>query len=362
MTKKQVLRTIAFIVAVVMTVVLLCDLFEIENTNNFDQNMYTYRNLEEDTVDAVFLGTSGVDRYWIAPRAFEEKGLSVHTLALEALPAWLYTNTLDVALKNQTPELVILDMRAFTQVNNKVDVMDVRARRLLDSLPFFSSIRIESAFKTMKTINTVFPEQPKFEVSYLFSVVKYHSMWQDKYSLSENLGSKEQIYGGFFMKENLTVGRPKKETTVYKQDQKKELDPVSEAALYDLFEYIEKNNLKVLFVQTPKWMSKNEMGRFNTLCDILDEKGYDYLHYYKNNSSEFTITLDPKNDFYNEGHVNYYGAEVFTKDFMEYLDKNYNLPDRRGDEKYENYWAGKYDLIKETVAEYERIKAEKKKK
>ena len=90
MTKKQILRCIAFVVAVFMTIVLMCDLFEYENNKNFDKNAYTYRNLPENILDGVYIGTSGVDRYWIAAKAYEEYGLSIHASSYDALPAWLY--------------------------------------------------------------------------------------------------------------------------------------------------------------------------------------------------------------------------------------------------------------------------------
>ena len=57
--------------------------------------------------------------------------------------------------------------------------------------------------------------------------------------------------------------------------------------------------------------------------------------------------------FYDSSHVNYYGAIVFTKLFSEYLDKNYDLPDHRGDGKCPE-WEGKNEkLVKkmQTLAE-----------
>lgn len=95
MTKKQVVKCIAFLLSVSLMLILLCDLFETENIENFDQNMYTYRDLPKGTADAVFLGTSGVDRFWIAPQAYEDYGMTVHNLSYDAFPAWLYTNIID---------------------------------------------------------------------------------------------------------------------------------------------------------------------------------------------------------------------------------------------------------------------------
>ena len=48
------------------------------------------------------------------------------------------------------------------------------------------------------------------------------------------------------------------------------------------------------------------------------------------------MNLDYRYDFYNGNHVNIYGAEKYTNCLSEYLVKNYNLPDRRGEKEYKD--------------------------
>lgn len=47
MTKKQVFRCIAFVLVVGMMLVVLCDLFELNNTSNYDKRYTTFRKLEK---------------------------------------------------------------------------------------------------------------------------------------------------------------------------------------------------------------------------------------------------------------------------------------------------------------------------
>ena len=77
MTKRQFLGAVSFFLIVAIMVFGLCDLFEMENTSNYNKRYYTYRNFPEDTVDAVLLVTSGIDRYWIPSPAYEEYGITV---------------------------------------------------------------------------------------------------------------------------------------------------------------------------------------------------------------------------------------------------------------------------------------------
>lgn len=384
MTKKQILRFVAFVVAVFMMIVLMCDLFECDNTKNYDKNAYTYRNLEENIIDGVFIGTSGTDRYWIAPKAYEEYGMSLYALAYDALPSWLYIDAMETAFKNQTPKVILLDVRAFFQ-SNSVQQMDVRSRRFLDAQPFFSINRLKTAHKVVSKIykqnlkeieqakllkeqqtdSTLPPveipeERSKYDMSFAFSVIKYHSKWADDYSLYENLGSKKNEYGSFFISPSRNIKKLPHAKVIYDANKFAPLDPIAEESLYEVIDYIKEKKLNVLFVDTPQFLDQSEMGRANTTYKILEENGMDYIHYYKNGSGDFTIDLDNTKEFYDESHVNYYGALKFTDSLAKYIDEKYDLPDRRKDKRASAFWNGTFDKVKATIAGFEKNEAAKK--
>ena len=175
MTKNQFFRCVAFLLAVCALLVVLCDLFEQENHQSCDRSFYLYRSYEDNTIDAVYIGTSGVDNYWISTQAYEDYGMTVHPLSTEGMPPWLYTNMMDEAFAYQNPRLVILDIRGFTQANKRDEdfdfmTIDACARRVLDGMDHFSLNRIKTAFKAMKVIHSVDETAPRFDISYLFSV------------------------------------------------------------------------------------------------------------------------------------------------------------------------------------------------
>ena len=361
MIKKQVLRCIGFMLCLVMLTVLMCDLFESTNNSSGAKNMYGYRNLPKNSINAVFLGTSGVDRYWVAPKAYEEYGIALYNLSFAGFPAWLYTDILDEILPQQEDiELILFDLRPFYQNNtaDRTEAMDARAREYLDSLPVFNLNRIKTAFKTMNIVHEADEEKPKFDGSYLLSFIKFHSNWSDDYSLYDNLGHKDHNFGSFFMKDVPTVKRKEIEKKFFEGDYYRTLDPIAEKALYELIDYIKANDLEVLFVDTPQFIDKRENGRANTVYSILEANNLNYLTFYKPNSEEFTINLDNKKDFYDRNHVNYYGAEKFTKALAEYIDGKYELPDARENPNANEYWDGLYDKVKKEVKYFEKLKAE----
>ena len=314
---------------------------------------HAYRNYPEDIVDAVFIGTSGVDRYWIAAKAYEEYGMTVYPLATDAMPAWLYPNVIEYALTYQNPQFLILDVRAFTQVND-ADSMDVRARRVLDSMQTFSPVWFKTAFKSMEMIHSVDESRARFDISLLLSFVRFHDSWESMGPgfFAENLGYYTHEYNGFFVSPSLS-GNIEAQQPQKRSDYAEPIESLSLQALYDVLALAEEKEIKVLFVDTPQFQDELEMLRSNYLYDLLNQMGIDCLNWYTDEpDGSFSIALDPERHFYNAGHVNFYGAEVFTEDFAAYINEHYPLPDRRNDEAVKELWDGVYEEICAVVSTY----------
>ena len=86
----------------------------------------------------------------------------------------------------------------------------------------------------------------------------------------------------------------------------------------------------------------------------LTEEKMNLVHFYDPEAENtFTVDLDLNTDFYNAGHVNFYGAQKFTKVFGDYLVENYNLADHRKDEHIKENWDGVHERLLVKIAELE---------
>lgn len=357
MTKKELLRCIAFLLAVCLMLLALCDLFEQENNNNHDQRYREYRDFEENTVDAIYVGTSGVDRYWIAAKAYEEYGMTVYPVSFDACPVWLIPHIIEDALRYQDPQLILLDIRAFTQ-DCYASVMDTRGRRVIDSWDFWSPVRWKAASRTVELIHQVDPSMSRWDISFHLPFVKHHSKWDKDYWFQLNMGDRAHQYLGFYMNDWLTIHKEAQTPGMYYRGITCPMDPIAEQSLYETLDFIRERNLNVLFIDSPKFFEETEMPRTNEILNILEEEGFECLNFYTEKyDGSFTIELDPANDFYNLNHVNYYGAEKYTAVLAAYLDENYDLPDRRNDEAVKKDWDGVYDALVAKVREYEALLA-----
>jgi len=354
LTRKQIMRSIAFMLIVCVMLLLLCEIFELPDTTNESKRLYTFRNLPKDTVDVALIGCSGTDRYWLAPQAFEEYGISSYPFSMDAMPAWLYTNAIEEVLTYQEPELFILDTRAFTQYPT-TGKAEAAGRRLMDNLNFYSRNRFKTAVKTCSILHELDNSNPKWDLSYFLPFIKYHSAWADKdFSLADRISRSTHEYGGYQLFESSASAMPLT-TKVYPENHLVNLHPISERSLYEVLDLIEQRQLNVLFISTPQSRDPDEAGRANKVLQLLKEAGQPYIAYYfdgqrsVSTEHEKLIDLNPATDFYNAGHVNFYGAQKFTQHFSEYLLDNYDLADHRGEEKFDELWDGVYDRLKQAI-------------
>lgn len=348
MKKSNFIRSVVFLLLVGVLLYGLCDLFEYKS-DYIAERFNTYDKLEEDTVDVVLIGTSAIDRYWIASKAFDESGITAYPYSSDGTAVYVYMSMLKQATKNQSPKLVVFDMRPFTVSYDTGKVNDVYARKVIDALDFFSLSRFDAINRTLKVMNKYDEDGSLFDASYFFSFIKYHSMWESSMSFDE-LGNPESDYMGFFVHSSFSTKKVEHVANDVVTDKRTDLDELCLDQLNELLDYAKDEDFEVLFIDNAHAHTALQAERINTLCDILDERG---ISYYIDEYNE--DNYDIENDFYNDGHVNYYGAERFTERFQEYLTENYDLPDHRQDERCAQ-WVGIYDSIKDEIASIEKSK------
>ena len=115
-----------------------------------------------------------------------------------------------------------------------------------------------------------------------------------------------------------------------------ESTPISAKAeeyLRKTIELVQKNEIEMILVNSP-WpdIREEHQKKYNYVQQIADEYGVPFLNgclYTEEIGLDYTV--DSMGD---GGHLNHTGATKYTKWLSDYLKANYELPDRRGDEKY----------------------------
>lgn len=332
MKRNQVIRLVGFLLAVCLTLLSLCSIFKYKTKQNATR-IYKYEELQSNTVDVSFVGTSAVSRAVNGAQAYKEYGLTMYPVASNAAPSWAMKTLIKESFVNQSPSLIAIDLRPFV-IDAKASYDEIRARYLIDCLPFFSLRRLELINDTQKVMKELDDEKSRFDLSYFLSFIKYHSSWSEKNFSIYDSARKLSSSMGLFLGKTVSI-RVKEYTGSETAKEGIPLDEINERYLYEIFDYIRKNNINVIFVDIPHYCNEKMAARYITLYNILEREGFDYLNF-NDEKLQKECGLDPKSDWYDNSHLNYYGAEKFTSWFSEYVVKNYDVPDRRNDESFDD--------------------------
>ncbi len=320
--KEKGIRIISFLVFCALAIAIFIKLtYLFRNTEYEYDRVHIMGIKEEDELDMVYIGGSAAFVYWAVPKAYEEYGIKSYDYASNTLQAETIQGEIREVLKTQDPELFIIDLRPFQYwtetitseggIRNVTDSMDYSINRFATVHDFLSN--------RIVVVNGL---------SYYLDIFKYHTQTdrlgsQTNWLYSSN--SAKSQYKGF---EAQVYTAPLDPPTDYYTDERGELAEGSEKTLIKLLEYCQKKDLNVLFVVCPYWISQDQWAMYNTMQDLIESYGVDYM-----NANEYydEIGCDWENDFYNVNHVDYRGALKYTRFLAEYIQENYQITDHRAE-------------------------------
>ena len=298
---------------------------------------------DKNTLDMVYIGGSAAFVYYEPLRAFEQEGIASYNYAANTIQPELYKTMIKEILKTQKPEVIIIDARAFQYRGEEKPPTEVAYRNVLTGMPL-SLNKLEFIYENVEKY------LKEGKASYCFDIIKYH---RDLNGESIN----NQIKMAFNMYENPLKGfyfvpEVAEQTMVENNTEKK--TPVAEETekiLIDLLEYCKTTECNYLFVVSPYVEEKLHKENFNYISEIINQYGYNFL-----DANDFydEMDLNFETDLYNDGHVNIFGAEKYTDFLIDYLQSNYNLPDRRKDPKYQSW----FDLLDDWNKQVDSTKTE----
>ncbi|MCR5404310.1 MAG: hypothetical protein K6E91_10915 [Butyrivibrio sp.] len=94
------------------------------------------------------------------------------------------------------------------------------------------------------------------------------------------------------------------------------------------------NGVSLVFFNAPCTMDEENMARQNSVRDYVEEQGYPYLAF---NHEYEKYGIDFENDLRDTDHLNDVGSNKVTAALRDYIVENFDIPDRRSQEGYENW-------------------------
>lgn len=321
---KKFLKAAAFVLAFLAIFNVVSDALVCPNDYRNWQWVGEFYETEEDSLDAVYIGSSAVYAFWVPSYAFEQNGITVwnYTTGRQSIHSVEYI--IKDCRKTQKDALYIVNLNRVSSDYNKASI-----HYLIDYMPFsFNKLMLT------KTLCDGLDIESEDRLQYYFPLDIYHTRWS-------SLTDKDFNYGP-----DGTKGSANYYSFLWKSvsGSEHQLAPTGEARKFDdyyleplnsLLDYCEKENVKVLFTINPQL---SEVGdRYSEVCyakELVMSRGFDVVDYWENAES---TGLQVPQDFYNDRHANIHGALKMTRLLADYLTENYGFEDKRGKEGYEDW-------------------------
>ena len=331
----RTVKTACFFLAVMMSCLLLQQ-YVLRNVDHNSLRVEGFYQEERDSLDAVFIGASDIYTSFMPGRAYEKYGFTSYLLASESITSEGVITAVKEVVRTQHPSLIIIEANAFLYGDSDNETNEAHVHKFFDNLPF--------SINKLNYINRKVPVDNKWE--YMFPLIKYHGLWTelpDRVNMMQSNFNLD-LRGYNYLKGFRTTAKIFKSDTPSLNSQlpyetgELDLDPELQQNLFDLLDYSKENNLNVIFVRAPHYVTKDtydRVKRSNKMESILNERGFDYYAF--ENYSEL-IGIDDSRDFYNEDHMNVYGAIKFTDFLAEGLANDDDLKIGEQSEAQQEMW------------------------
>ena len=341
MNKKQCLKIAAFLLLVILVLFLLSLVFNNADASTVSR-LRTYTELDADSVDAVYIGTSGVHRYWVPGYAYHNYGLTVYPRTVKGCRAWHVLTLVRYAYKYQSPRLVIVDCRPFVSETSD-DYAERNSRFFSESLPWSSPFRYQAILRTVK-YSSQFPEGTAPKISFWLPIFRYHDRWSTGINTSYFTRERTKSLGYLISMKT----KPMPESTYSTESE--EISWFAKECLDELLKYSADNGIHLLFVDSPRYINEKRSKQANWFYAYLEQKGIPCFELCSEGKLE-DYGIDRTADFKDKLHMNYLGAQKYTGILSEYLLENYDFKDRRADNL--EAWEGAYEKFLKDIENHE---------
>lgn len=339
MTKKEAARAVGFLTGFIF--ILITVTYIVRTNGDVKDRFVGFYAEKEDTIDVILAGSSPVYPFYAAPRIYGEQGIAAYPLSTNNQRPKAIKYLLKEALKTQNPSLFVIELRMFTMPDEEWEDTMVFTRGVTDNLKY--------SLNRVQAINALVSDKSERH-TYYFDIFKYHSNWKTMVMPSQIACWRYEKAHPLKGLEIKTGVGPSVKPDVSGITQKKAITTEQEAVLYDLLSYIKETGKEALFIISPYNMSEDEKMQYNYMLPIIAEAGYPVLDL---NEYMTEMGLDFTTDYYDYGsHVNALGEGKCSAFLGSYLKENFDLPDRRGQDRYKS-WDDSYTLYLEKQAEAE---------
>lgn len=328
MMKKNLLKAAAFILLFVMCFIPVSRIFsQPEDKRNYQWIAGFYEE-PEDSLDAVYIGSSNCYAFWNPLLAWESHGITVYPYACNDQPFAATAHLITEVRKTQPDALIIVNLNSLWDM----EINENNMHYLLDNIPL-------SVNKLMLTSHLCAEAGYSLSDSmeYYLPIVRYHERWSElektDFDFSFNGMKGASVYYSYLQSvEDITDLYHTGTVPVAPNSSVLML-------LENLLDYCDENQVNILFVTVPRAeQTEDTPGILLYLNELIQSRGYPVLDMMDKLDE---IGMETYRDYYNDHHTNIHGSIKFTRYLSDYLVETYGFQNKRGQERYSSWDEGR---------------------
>lgn len=273
--------------------------------------------------DILLIGTSHISNAIIPLELWNNYGYTSYVLYAGYDDMERNIMILRQALQYSTPKLVVLDVENYWD-KSEADVSLNDYHKFVDDFPLTKE-------KVATTLELYPDSESRSEI--IFPLVRYHDRWKEL--KSEDFAERGEVD---FLKGAILFNKvcPVENYRIVPKEEGVLRDSYAIETLRKFISYCQERDIQVLVTTIPYGADEERQSYMQGIHNMLDEWNVDHQ-----NLIELEL-VNPDTDYYNESHLNVWGADKITDYLGEYIHTHYEIPDRRA-EKCAVIWNQEYE-------------------
>ena len=351
----RAIKIICLVLAVAVCVCLLQE-FVLCHADHNRERIKGFYEEDKDSLDVVYMGASDVYSDISPDYAYSRDGITGYIFATQANSILNYKCQLKNVLSRQKNALVVIELNGALYDTDEDMTKEANLRNYSDNVPL-----------DFTKLEWIAQNVPSNRAEYLFPIIKYHGVWSslEDEQLYRDTVAADRKRGYNYLKGivNWTLAFQSPEPSLNSKllasaEKRQPLCPGQEEELRNLLEYCRREGLtNIVFARFPHIVTEKTYDRYersNTIGDIVEEYGFDYLNFERDVTK---LGLDETKDYYNLDHLNFKGQQKFTAYLIDCLKEHYGLAPHTLTAEQKAEWDECADYY-EAYCEYSRAKME----
>lgn len=325
---KNFIKLFVFLLIVVGILIYLNDVFFYRDKSvwSTDYRVEAYKELPENSIDVLFLGSSNVMSSINPVQLWEETGIQSYALCSRAQTFPFAYAYLKDALKTQKPECVVLDAYS---------VFSEKSTNGLANGDFHLGVNMDSLSVGAKAeLVTKYVEKSEW-LAYYFPLFKNHNYYK---TWENQKDETDEIFMGYCFYDGIEYF----ETPVY-SDNRAPMEEVDGIYLQKIIELCQAEGIDLYVIKTPVVYSDAEHQVLNSVAQMCEAYG---VMYYDMSMDTAEWGFDYSTDMLNYFHNNTTGAEKVTTRLGGILTELYDFSDSET-HQYADVWKAEYERMVE---------------